>query len=342
MTDKKGSFKEKVIYAVIAGVLIFVIQELLKPYISNSKNETTIDLKGEKFLGILAEADDLIRKTPPNFEKAKVLYESAINYGNQNKINTVKAEEGLKLCNDNLAEPNIDSYSYEDRLWEKAISQKKYQYYIDYLKLFPSGHYVKKARIQLDQLDKNQTDGNSGKLIDERDGITYGTIKINGKIWMAQNLRFSVKGSWCYKKENGERDCNNGRLYSLESLEDVCPNGWHLPSDDEWIDLLVRFGGYFDLTIQREFGNSKKSFESLFKNGESGFNADYTGFKYKENFVMREEGLGVFYWSSTMADFPWQRYAFSFNNSQIGTPMNSTFRYIETSESSLACRCVKN
>jgi uncharacterized protein (TIGR02145 family) len=76
-----------------------------------------------------------------------------------------------------------------------------------------------------------------GKLTDSRDGKTYKTTEI-GKTWMAENLNYDATGSMC------GIDCDKyGRSYSLEAALNVCPDGWHLPSDTEWKGIAGLGGG---------------------------------------------------------------------------------------------------
>jgi uncharacterized protein (TIGR02145 family) len=79
---------------------------------------------------------------------------------------------------------------------------------------------------------------------DTRDNInTYKTVVIGGKTWMAENLNFETgSGSWCYN--NSADNCAKyGRLYTWDMARVVCPSGWHLPSRQEWSDLVTEAGG---------------------------------------------------------------------------------------------------
>jgi len=80
-------------------------------------------------------------------------------------------------------------------------------------------------------------------FIDTRNGKKYKTTVIDGKVWMAENLNFKTQsGSWFYddNPDNGEK---YGRLYDWETASTVCPTGWHLPSRQEWQDLVDFAGG---------------------------------------------------------------------------------------------------
>jgi len=76
---------------------------------------------------------------------------------------------------------------------------------------------------------------------DTRDGKTYKIAKIYDRVWQAENLNYDAKGSWCYG--NNPANCKKyGKLYDWKTAVEVCPKGWHLPSNKEW-DTLMDFAG---------------------------------------------------------------------------------------------------
>lgn len=82
-----------------------------------------------------------------------------------------------------------------------------------------------------------------GEFTDSRDGQKYKTVKIGNQVWMAENLNYNIDSlkSMCYN--NSVDSCfKYGRLYNWSAANSVCPQGWHLPTIDEW-DTLVSYVG---------------------------------------------------------------------------------------------------
>jgi len=77
---------------------------------------------------------------------------------------------------------------------------------------------------------------------DPRDGKVYKTIKIGKQTWMAENLNYDASGSKCYNNDPANSQ-KYGRLYDWKTAKKVCPPGWHLPSDEEWQELVDFAGG---------------------------------------------------------------------------------------------------
>lgn len=85
---------------------------------------------------------------------------------------------------------------------------------------------------------------------DSRDGQIYKFVTIGTQTWMAQNMNFKADG-------DGSRVGNvnaYGRLYAKKNMEEVCPNGWHLPTKEEWDLLFETVGDNYKMELTADSG----------------------------------------------------------------------------------------
>lgn len=77
----------------------------------------------------------------------------------------------------------------------------------------------------------------SQSFTDARDAQSYPIVVIGKQTWMAKNLNYDIAGSSCH-------NCDAyGRLYNWTTALTVAPAGWHLPTPDEWAELINTLGG---------------------------------------------------------------------------------------------------
>ncbi len=100
--------------------------------------------------------------------------------------------------------------------------------------------------------------------ITDREGNVYKTIVIGSQEWMAENLNVSTYqngdeiatnltseewsnaintqlGTWTYYYDDDSYACPYGKLYNWFACVDsreLCPIGWHVPTDQEWSTLI--------------------------------------------------------------------------------------------------------
>ena len=105
----------------------------------------------------------------------------------------------------------------------------------------------------------------NSKLTDA-DGNVYHTVTIGSQVWMVENLKTTKyrdgtaipniinNTDWLSLSTGAYRDYNNtssvstiyGKLYNWYAVADsrnLCPSGWHVPSDADWTILTTYLGG---------------------------------------------------------------------------------------------------
>jgi uncharacterized protein (TIGR02145 family) len=121
----------------------------------------------------------------------------------------------------------------------------------------------------------------------------------DGKEWTTANLNVSTSSSYCY--DDAESNCRQyGRLYAWESARRVCRSlgdGWRLPTDDEWRQMVNQYGGTGNDSPEK----GKAAYTALLSGGTSGFNAVLGGNRSVDGKYERLEAHG-FYWTASEND----------------------------------------
>ncbi len=133
------------------------------------------------------------------------------------------------------------------------------------------------------------------------DGNTYSIIKIGQQEWLAENFRAShspngssVPGIYVYEDDQNNVD-KYGRLYTIEAAEKVCPTGWHIPSDQEWMELEMELGMAKSETTGSGMRGTDEG-KKLKVGGSAGFNGVLCGYWSFHSGFGYEGGMTI-YWS---------------------------------------------
>jgi uncharacterized protein (TIGR02145 family) len=185
------------------------------------------------------------------------------------------------------------------------------------------------------------------------DGNIYKSVLFGNKKWFAQNLKVTHyrngdkiptdfrKFEWrrfhitkigayaTYNDDPGNADLC-GYLYNFYTIKDdrgVCPEGWHVPTDKEWMELEIYLGMNKNKVKSSGLrgtneGSQLASNNELWQFGElvnetefgtSGFNALPCGYREADNGEYLRSGKFGSFWSSTTQsnNVPLVRYLFS-------------------------------
>ncbi|HER09350.1 MAG TPA: hypothetical protein ENO20_10630 [Bacteroides sp.] len=214
--------------------------------------------------------------------------------------------------------------NYQQTPWESTSLVGNFYFHRSNMATATSGHTDQPIR-QFDsniQPEENFMNATSGKFIDIRDKEDYSWIRIGDQIWMAENLNHRTsEGSMVY----GDQPPQFGRLYNWEAAKDACPDGWHLPTDQEWMELEMHLGmsksehaaeGYRGKNVGgqlKETGTSHWDRPNKGATNTTGFRALPGGYG-SSNTISNVGSMGYF-WTSTEKDLTaaWYRRLFDYS-----------------------------
>ena len=190
---------------------------------------------------------------------------------------------------------------------------------------------------------------------DPRDGQVYPTVKIGTQCWFKENLNIGTRingiqnqdptnptiEKYCY--DDNESNCDSyGGLYQWDEMmknstspgvQGICPEGWHIPTDEEWTTLTDFLGG------SGVVAGKMKSTRGWYNNGNgsnsSGFTALPGGYRTSN---------GDFYSLPNNADF-WSSSEYSSTNPRYRNlyyDNKDVGRYYNNKTYGFSCRCLQD
>jgi uncharacterized protein (TIGR02145 family) len=171
------------------------------------------------------------------------------------------------------------------------------------------------------------------------DGNVYKTVKIGDQWWMAENLKVtryrngdeipektdddewdSSTGGRCSYKNDSANFAIYGALYNWFAVNDsriLAPEGWHVPTDEEWQELIDNLGGDTLAGGKMKSTGTIKNGDGLWRGSdenttnESGFSALPGGYRYSHG-VFDGVGSNAYFWSATESrgGNAWYRYLY--------------------------------
>jgi uncharacterized protein (TIGR02145 family) len=168
-----------------------------------------------------------------------------------------------------------------------------------------------------------------GTFTDHRDGLVYQTITIGSQTWMAENLAwlpavnrvatglfeeecryvYGYDGTDTSKARSKDNFRNYGVLYNWMAAKAACPDGWHLPTDREWMELERFLGMAGEDILNRDWRTTGETGTKLKSNtgwirgdgsNTHGFNALPGGCRGYGGF--ESMGYAAYFWTASTID----------------------------------------
>lgn len=216
--------------------------------------------------------------------------------------------------------------------------------------LFKSGDEPLKEEVEVIENDNAVIEDNEVLLEDEISVVVkpdfFKVTNINSQIWQVQNLNIEKfkngdsiphastqsewrsaarnnEPAWCYFGNTSENNDVYGKLYNWYAVNDprgLAPDGWHIASKKEYLDMIHYIGGY------SKAGDVLKSQDNWMSGGVGlnsvGFNALAGGYRDVDG-TFTSKGKTGYWWCSTSPN-NWDGHSFklSSKNSNIQAVSN--------------------
>lgn len=181
----------------------------------------------------------------------------------------------------------------------------------------------------------NISEGNlTSTFTDDRDSHVYKTVKIGDQWWMAENLNYKTgSGSWIFDDDTANEE-KYGRMYNWATANTVCPDGWHLPTNDEW-KTLEKTLGMSDADVNKYNWRGSDQGTQLKEQGSSGFDALMGGYRFKSGGFM-SLNTSTYFWSASESGSyeAWIR--------QLDVTRDNVYSYTKEKGYGYYIRCVKD
>jgi uncharacterized protein (TIGR02145 family) len=192
------------------------------------------------------------------------------------------------------------------------------------------------------------------------DGYTYPSIVLgNGQEWMSENLRTTTyangnpipnvtdntqwenltTGAWSHYNNDSQYENPYGKLYNWYTVDDprnVCPTGWHVPTDAEWTILSDYLGG------ENVAGGKMKSTGTQYwlspntdATNESGFSGLPGGYRNDDGTFSNVGYVGD-WWSST------ENLTYSARDRNLGYINGGVYRSVSPKDFGFSVRCLRD
>ena len=187
--------------------------------------------------------------------------------------------------------------------------------------------------------------GGCGTVTDA-DGNKYKTVIIGDNCWMAENMK-TTSGSdgsrinrYCYDDDQ-EKCLLYGGLYDWEAAMNVCPDGWVLPEESDWLELEKNLEmSDEDLAgigwrESGEIGDRLKSenYCSHLDCNPSGFEAIMGGYRDLAGQYFGEDAFAYFWAVSESGPNAWSRH--------VRNDYSGIYRSTYEKEKAFSVRCLK-
>jgi uncharacterized protein (TIGR02145 family) len=157
------------------------------------------------------------------------------------------------------------------------------------------------------------------------DGNVYHTVKIGTQVWMTENLKvthyrngeyilnildgliwdYLSTGAYCIYDHTPSNAAIYGNLYNWHAVNDhrkLAPEGWHIPTDDEWRTLNSYLGEEIASGKLKEADTTHWSYPNVGATNETGFTALPAGIRSASYIGFTNLRSNTYWWAASISN----------------------------------------
>ena len=209
------------------------------------------------------------------------------------------------------------------------------------------------------------------RSIKDKEGNIYYIINIGTQVWMAENLRATafndgtvipnivddftwekmIAPAYCWYNNNPGFKSTYGALYNWYTIDtlsnghkNLCPTGWHVPDDADWIKLITYLGGEAVAGIKlKEVGDYYWVPSTVTGDNSSDFSALAGGERFETPRGTSLDGSSTpFYYMGTIAALWSTTYTTGENGLEVDVHRSGTSKNYFHKNRGYSIRCVKD
>jgi len=195
------------------------------------------------------------------------------------------------------------------------------------------------------------------EVVKDADGNEYQIVEIGSQTWTAENLKatklndgtpisnVTAKTEWaslnapgyCWYDNSADNKAGHGALYNFHAVSTgkLCPQGWHVPTDADWLALENHLGGEVVAGGKmKETGTAYWNSPNTGATNDSGFNGRGSGLRFMGGDFGEMKKYGLWWSSTTGGGGAWFRSIYF----DVGTLTTQSY----STKTGLSVRCIKS
>jgi len=216
--------------------------------------------------------------------------------------------ENPTIASENMYCKSPDGINFSGRFYTMTKNTKYY------IRAFAYNQTGISYSNQIEETTLNSDDIKIGSQEWNQKNLDVFTFRNGDSIYQAKNLQewnelsdmYGGKPSWCYYKFDEKNREKYGKLYNWFAVTDsrgLAPNGYHIPSQQEWINLISYLGGEGNASLKLKYpsgwdwytGDNSSEFSAL----PGGYFNPHEEFYSGLDYIFQGEGQHGYWWTSS-------------------------------------------